>query len=83
MAQTTTAMIGTRTTSKMVIIISFRRCSQRTRPKRVCGYGRCLDYLHVNKFLKVAAVDEVPFVHDDGTVVIASARWGPYVDQQN
>ena len=25
----------------------------------------------VNKFLKVAAVDEVPFVHDDGTVIIA------------
>ena len=29
-----------------VIMISFRRCSQRTRPKRVCGYERCLDYLH-------------------------------------
>jgi hypothetical protein len=23
------------------------------------------------KFLKVAAADEVPFVHDDGTIVIA------------
>src|SRR6185312_11140451 len=46
MPQTTRAMTGTRTTSKMIIIISFRRCSQRTRPKRVCGYERCLDYLH-------------------------------------
>jgi hypothetical protein len=25
----------------------------------------------VKKFLKVAAADEVPFVHDDGTIVIA------------
>ena len=35
----------------------------------------------VKKFLKVAAADEVPFVHDDGTIVIAQrAPWGPYVD---
>jgi len=25
----------------------------------------------VNKFLKVAASGEVPFVHDDGTIVVA------------
>jgi hypothetical protein len=25
----------------------------------------------VKKFLKVAAADEAPFVHDDGTIVIA------------
>jgi len=25
----------------------------------------------VKKFLKVAAADEVPFLHDDGTIVIA------------
>jgi hypothetical protein len=55
----------------MVIIISFRRCSQRTRPKRVCGYERCLDICTVKKFLKVAAADEVPFVRDGGTIAIA------------
>lgn len=33
------------------------------------------------KFLKVAAADEVPFVHDHGTLVIAQrAPWRPYVD---
>ena len=64
-------MIGTRMISKMIIIISFRRCSQRTRPKRVCGYERCPDYLHRQEFLKVAAADEVPFGHDNGTIVIA------------
>jgi hypothetical protein len=36
------------------------------------------------KFLKVAAVDEVPFVRDDGPVVITQrAPWRPYVDQQD
>jgi hypothetical protein len=36
------------------------------------------------KSLKVAAVDEVPFVRDDGTVVITQrAPWRPYVDQQD
>jgi hypothetical protein len=36
------------------------------------------------KFLKVAGTDEVPFVHDDGTVVIAQrAPWRPYADQQD
>jgi hypothetical protein len=33
------------------------------------------------EFLKVAAVDEVPFVRDDGTLVITQrALWRPYVD---
>ena len=36
------------------------------------------------KFLTVAAVDEVPFVRDDGTLVITQrAPWRPYVDQQD
>ena len=33
----------------------------------------------VKKFLKVDAVDEVPFVRDDGTLVITQrAPWRPY-----
>jgi hypothetical protein len=33
------------------------------------------------KFLKVGAVDEVPFVRDDGTLVITQhAPWRPYMD---
>jgi hypothetical protein len=64
-------MIGTRTTSKMIIIISFRRCSQRTRPKRVCGYERYLDYLHRHEIPESSRADEVPFMHDGGTIVIA------------
>jgi hypothetical protein len=39
--------------------------------KRVCGYERCLDYLHRHEIPEVAAADEVPFVHDGGTIVIA------------
>ena len=35
----------------------------------------------VKKFLTVAAVDEVPFVRDDGTLVITQrAPWRPYVN---
>jgi hypothetical protein len=30
----------------------------------------------VKEFLKVAAADEVPFVHDDGTIVIAQRAHG-------
>ena len=41
------------------------------RPKRVCGYERCLDICTVKKFLIVAAADEVPFVRDGGTIAIA------------
>ena len=35
-----------------------------------CGYERCPDFCTVEKFLKLAAVDEVPFADDDGTVVM-------------
>jgi hypothetical protein len=55
----------------MIIIISFRRCSQRTRPKRVCGYERYLDYLHRHEIPESSRADEVPFMHDGGTIVIA------------
>jgi hypothetical protein len=51
--------------------ISFRRCSQRTRPKRVCGYERYLDYLHRHEIPESSRADEVPFMHDGGTIVIA------------
>jgi hypothetical protein len=33
----------------------------------------------VKKFLKVAAVDEVPFVYDGGSGIAQRAPWGPYV----
>jgi hypothetical protein len=52
-------------------MISFRRCSQRTRPKRVCGYERYLDYLHRHEIPESSRADEVPFMHDGGTIVIA------------